>query len=330
MKKVNPRHGSMQFWPRVRAKRPYARIRAWAEKNEPKLLGFAGYKAGMTHLSMIENNPNSIAKGSEISCPVTIIECPPIKIASIRFYKKTPYGLKVATDIIAPKLDKELKKKIRVTKKDTTKKLSSMNPEDYEDMTVMVYTQPKFCNFGKKRPDVFEMALGGNLADKFNYAKENLGKEISVHDIFNEGEQLDVHSITKGKGYQGPVKRFGITLKEKKSEKGQRAPGSRSGSWCAQGHMMYRVPTAGQTGYQQRTDYNKWLVKIANDPKESNPAGGFIRYGLVKNPCILIKGSVPGPKKRLIRFNHTIRGRKNIPKEAPTIKEIITESHQGR
>ncbi len=329
-KRVNPRHGSMQFWPRVRARRAYAKVRAWVKGKEPKLLGFAGYKAGMTHIIMIDNSSTSLTKGAEISCPVTIIECPPIKIASIRFYKKTPYGLTVATDIMAPKLDKELKKKLRIAKLDNTNKLSSMKPEEYEDIRVIVFTQPKFCKFGKKKPDVFEMAIGGSIADKFNYAKDNLGKEVTIQDVFTEGQQLDIHSITTGKGYQGPVKRFGISLKAKKSEKGQRAPGARCGSWKAQGHMMYRVAQAGQMGFQQRTEYNKWLIKIATDPKEVNPSGGFVKYGNVNGTYILIKGSVGGAKKRLIRFNHTIRGRKNIPTEAPTIKNIITASQQGR
>ncbi len=330
MKRVNPRHGSMQFWPRVKAKRSYARVRAWAKSKEAKLMGFAGYKAGMTHIIMIDNGANSITKGTEISCPVTVIECPPIKIASIRFYKKTAYGRVVATDIMAPKLDKELKKKLRIAKKDNTPKLASMKPEDYEDITVMVFTQPKFCKFGKKKPDVFEMAIGGSIAEKFDYAKENLGKEVSIQDVFTEGQQLDIHSITTGKGYQGPVKRFGISLKPKKSEKGQRAPGARAGSWKAQGHMMYRVAQAGQMGFQQRTEYNKWLIKIATDPKDVNPIGGFVKFGEVNNTYILIKGSVSGPKKRLIRFNHTMRGRKNLPTEAPSIKKIITVSQQGR
>ena len=50
----------MQFWPRVRAKREYPRVKSFAEEKEPKLLGFAGYKVGMAHL-LAEDNRKSLA-----------------------------------------------------------------------------------------------------------------------------------------------------------------------------------------------------------------------------------------------------------------------------
>jgi large subunit ribosomal protein L3 len=54
-------------------------VRAWPIKKEAKLMGFAGYKAGMTHVIMTDNVPNSLTSGMEISVPVTILEAPPIK-----------------------------------------------------------------------------------------------------------------------------------------------------------------------------------------------------------------------------------------------------------
>ena len=45
-----PKCGSRQFQPKCRAKRPFPRIHNWAQKSDLKLLGFAGYKAGMTHV----------------------------------------------------------------------------------------------------------------------------------------------------------------------------------------------------------------------------------------------------------------------------------------
>ncbi len=89
----SPRKGSLQYWPRKRSKKALARVRSWPESKEAKLLGFAGYKAGMTHLLVTDNRPNSITKGAEIFMPVTVIECPAIKVLGINFYKKTPYGL---------------------------------------------------------------------------------------------------------------------------------------------------------------------------------------------------------------------------------------------
>src|SRR3989344_9396518 len=106
-----PRFGSMQYWPRKQTRRAYARVRSWAYSKEPKLLGFAGYKAGMTHILITDNRKTALTKGEGIFCPVTVIECPPIKAASIRFYKKTVNGLKICSEIFAENLDKELERR---------------------------------------------------------------------------------------------------------------------------------------------------------------------------------------------------------------------------
>ncbi|MCX8147183.1 MAG: 50S ribosomal protein L3 [Candidatus Woesearchaeota archaeon] len=317
-----PRAGSMQYWPRKRARREYPRVRAWAKKNEVKLLGFAGYKVGMTHILHIDNRKNSITKGLEISCPVTLIECPPLKIISARFYKKSPYGLKVEKEVYG-QIDKEIGRKICLPKKQSAADLSKINPEEYDDITVVVSTQPKLTGIGKKKPEIFEVGIGGNIKQKFEYAKSTIGKEVKVNDIFKEGQLVDIHAVTKGKGYQGPVKRFGVSIRQHKSEKTKRGPGS-LGAWCAQGHMMYRVAHAGQMGYQTRTEYNKWLLKIfgENEISKINPKSGFHKYGVVKNSCLMIKGSIPGPIKRMIRINSSIRDNKRIPKEQPVITYI--------
>ena len=75
-----PRSGSMQFWPRVRAKRSYARLRTATHQKDSKFATFPGYKVGMTHVMLTDNRKNSPTKGSELSWPVTVIECPPVKI----------------------------------------------------------------------------------------------------------------------------------------------------------------------------------------------------------------------------------------------------------
>ena len=48
----SPRKGSMQYWPRKRAKKPLARVRAWSDATDVKALGLIGYKVGMTHIMM--------------------------------------------------------------------------------------------------------------------------------------------------------------------------------------------------------------------------------------------------------------------------------------
>lgn len=319
-----PRKGSLQFWPRKRAKRDYARVRSWAKLKDAKPLGFAGYKVGMTHAMINDNRKTSLTKGEEIFCPVTIIECPPIKTASIRFYKKTTDGLKLVSEVFGDKVDKELGRKIIVPKK-INKKIEDI--KDFDEIRLLVYTQPKLIGI-KKKPEIFEIALGGNKEEQLKYTKEILGKEINVNDVFKAGQQIDVHAITKGKGFQGAVKRFGIGLKSHKTEKSRKTPGS-LGPWRGQVHIMWKIAYAGKMGYHLRTEYNKWLIKIGLKPEEINQKGGFLKYGIIKNPYILIKGSIIGPVKRLIRFNHTIRQNKKIPAEAPIISYLSLEPKQG-
>ncbi len=317
-KAKNPRHGSMQFWPRKRAKRSFARVRTWISSKEAKPLEFAGYKVGMTHVAVTDNRPKALTKGEEIIYPVTIIECPPAKVSSVKFYKKTIKGLKLVSEVLSDKLDKELERRISFPKKVNSK---IEDVKEFDDIKVTINTSPKLTTIGKKKPELFEINIGGSKDEKLKWAKENLGKEINVTDVFKEGQLMDIHAITKGKGFQGPVKRFGVSLKHHKTEKGVRSVGS-LGGWSAQGHTMYRVAHAGQMGYHQRVEYNKWLLKIGSKPEEINPASGFIRYGIIKNPYILVKGSIFGPAKRLIRFTHAIRGNHKVPKEAPAINYI--------
>ncbi len=245
----NPRRGSMQYWHRQRARRTFARVRAFPATKEIKPLAFAGYKVGMTHTMITDNKATSMTKGEDIQMPVTIIECPPLKTASIIFYKKTKFGLKTSSAVVAQKLDKELERRISMPKK-TNKNIEDIRDEDYDDLRVLVYTQPKLTTIGKKKPELFEIALSGKKEEKLEHAKKLLGNEISIKEVFNEGQLLDVHAVTKGKGFQGPVKRFGIMLRPHKSEKGVRRPGN-YGSWT--GPRTWRAPAPGQMGYHQRT-----------------------------------------------------------------------------
>ncbi|MBI5389435.1 50S ribosomal protein L3 [Candidatus Woesearchaeota archaeon] len=322
-----PRKGSMQYWPRKRAQRSYARVKAWATAKDAKPMGFAGYKVGMTHLIITDNYSHSPTKGSSIFMPVTVVECPPIKILSARFYKTTPYGTHVVTEIQVQKAEKELARKLCLAK-NVKKKLEDIKPEDIDDVVLVVYTQPKFTGIGKKKPEVFEIALGGDKNAKLQFVKDHLDKEITIADVFKEGALVDIHAVTKGKGFQGPVKRFGVKIRSHKSEKTKRGPGS-LGAWCGQGGMMYRVAHAGKMGFHERTEYNKWLVKISNTASDINPSGGFLHYGQVKSNYVLIKGSLPGPAKRLLRLNHAIRPTKKVASQPPTIEYTSIASKQG-
>ena len=324
-KKVNPRRGSLQFWPRKRAKKETARVRSWANLNEAKILGFAGYKVGMTHIIYTDNVKNSMTKGQDVSTPVTVIECPPMKVYSIRFYKNTIEGVNLVSEVVSQKNDKELSRKINLPKK-VNKKIEDI--KDYDFIHLVAYTQPKLTSLSKKKPELLELAIGGNKDDQLNLAKEKLGKEILLNEVLKEGQIIDVHAVTTGKGYQGPVKRFGVKIRFRKSEKTKRGPGS-LGGWKGHGHFMWRNPNAGKVGYHLRVDYNKWLLKISDKPEEINPKGGFINYGFAKNTYVLVKGSIPGPKKRLMTLTYATRPKNGAFVEAPSIQYISLESKQG-
>lgn len=316
----------MQYWPRKRAAKPRARVRSWASSKDAKALGFAGYKVGMTHVIYKDEDKNSPTKGENVMVPVTIIECPPIHVVGVRSYKQATKGRTFVAEVMEGKQDKNLARTIKAPKK--AKGIETIKPEECDEVVLLVHTKPAEAGFGKKRPEIFELPIGGKKDDQIAYAKEVFGKDIAVGDVFQEGEFLDAHAVTTGRGFQGAVKRFGINLKPHKSEKGRRAPGS-LGPWVGQQHIMYRVAHAGQTGYHQRTTYNLALYKIGDKPEEINAKGGFIRYGQVKSSYVLIKGSVQGTKKRLITLTKASRPDPKRKPVAPKIHYISTESQQG-
>ena len=84
-------------------------------------------------------------------------------------------------------------------------------------------------------------------------------------------------------------------------------------------------------GYHKRTEFNKKVLKIgdASEVDLVNPDGGFIKYGLVKNDYVLVKGSLPGPTKRLVILRQAIRPKKADDAAAPQINYISTSSKQG-
>ncbi len=315
-KRHAPRRGTLQFWPRVRAKRETARVRTWANVKEAKPLGFLGYKSGMCHVMAIDNRPKSLSKDEEISLPATIIECPPMKVAAINFYRSEPFGWRVAASVFSSNADKELLRAISLPK-NVKKKIEDV--KDFDSVRLLVHTQPKLTGIGSKKPKLAEVALGGNKEEQLKYATEKLGKEISVEEVLREGSLVDVHAITKGKGFQGPVKRHGVMLRHHKSEKARRA--NVRGSWT--GPKMWTAPHSGKMGYNQRIEHNKWILKIGKT-NEINVKGGIINYGNLKNSFVLLKGSVAGAQKRVVTLTFPIRANTKVPKEAPSIRAIVT------
>ncbi len=305
-----PRKGSLQFWPRKRAAKFLPRVN-WSHIDSNKnLKGFICYKAGMMSAAVKDNSPDSMTKDKQIVIPVTILECPPMKIMSVRFYKDG----KVTKEVLVEGLEKELKKKIKMPKK--IGKLDDVKAEDYDDVKVICYSIVKKTGL-KKKPDLVEIGLNGSIEEKINFIEENVGKEILVESVFDNNQLVDFRGLTKGKGLVGPVRRFGITLKSHKSEKGVRRPGS-IGPWHP-ARVIFRVPMAGQLGMFTRCVYNSKIIDLG---KAENKLRNIKNYGDVKTDYIIVKGSVQGPAKRQLVVTHPLRETKKTKKQNFELVEL--------
>jgi len=176
----------------------------------------------------------------------------------------------------------------------------------------------------QKKPYVFEAAVkGGDIKKQFEFLKERLGKEVKIDQVFDIGAEVDTAAITKGKGWEGPITRFGVKKKQHKSRKSVREVGS-LGPISPQ-YVMYTVPRAGQRGLHQRTEYDKRIMVINNTKNleyKINPEGGFKHFGNVNGDFVILRGSVPGTYKRLIKLRAQVR---NVPTKIikPNILEVI-------
>lgn len=308
-RKSAPRRGSTAFRPRARASHLIPKVRFWPALQEPKLLGFAGYKVGMTYGYIMEDNKVSPNYGKEIFTPLTIIETPPIWVCALRAYQPTVNGLKTYSEAWTKKLPKDINRTLKPPSEPKTEeelKKIEENLDKLAEIRVIACTIPTEAGLPKKKPDVSEIPVGGKtIKEKFEYAKNILGKRVQPSDIFSEGKYVDVISISKGKGIAGPVKRFGVRILQNKSRKTVRGVGC-IGPWNP--HLvMSTVARAGQLGFFQRVEFNKRIVKIGSDPKEINFKGGFNRYGIVRSPYIILKGTVAGPPKRLVKLRYAVR-----------------------
>jgi len=317
-KKRSPRKGSLQYWPRARAKKIRPRVRK-ISLDKAGLSGFAGYKVGMVHVCLLDERKNSMTKGERITVPATIIECPPLRIFGIRFYKIKDGVLFSGETVLNPKLDKILSRIVQLPKK-KIKAIDEVKIEDYDDLAIIVYTMPKLTGVRKKKPELFEMSIGGkDIKEKVEFVKGLFDKEIKVSDVFGEGALVDVHAVTKGKGFQGAVKRFGVAVRQHKSEKTKRGPGT-LGPWTPK-RVSWTVPQTGKMGFHQRTEYNKLILKIGK-AEEINKPGGYLNYGVLKCDFVLLKGSIPGSRKRLIIFTAAKRPNDKLLM-VPKIEKII-------
>lgn len=327
VKYSKPHSGSLGFWPRKRAKRTYPRVRARPSSEETKLQEFAGYKVGMTHVKMIGSRKNSATYNRTISVPVTVIECPPLKVAGVRAYAREMYGLKAMGEAWADKLDKDLARKVAAGKRKDKVGDLEKDKENISEVRLIVHTAPRSAGIGKKTPELFEVEIGGKDVDeKLKLAREKLGSEVGIDEVFADGDFVDTMAVTKGKGWAGSVKRHGVRRLSHKAQKTRRKAGT-LGPWTPK-RTSWTVPQMGQLGFHSRTELNKRILKMSSEPSEINTKGGWLNYGDVRSNFIILSGSVQGPAKRLVRMRRAIRPQA-ATYDSPQIISISLESKQG-
>ncbi|MFZ0225226.1 MAG: 50S ribosomal protein L3 [Candidatus Nitrosopolaris sp.] len=324
-----PRRGSIAFRPRARAKSIESRLRNWPQIEEKSnLSGFAGFKAGMIHVLTIDDREKTPNFGKHFLNPSTVIVTPPVKIIGIRAYFEDQYGKHAVFDVYSKDLPKYLPRKFTATKSDEEKLVNSESKLDKAvSVVAVVAVLPRDANLSQKKPFVFEIAVTGkDVKSRFDYLKSILGKEIRVSDVFQVGQYIDVSAITRGKGVEGPITRFGVKRKQHKSRKSVRAVGTLGP--ISPAVVMYTVPRQGQRGFHQRTEYNKRILMMSNIEKNTgdsvNPNGGFKHFGLVRGDYIIVKGSIAGVPKRLIKMRQPMRSYQKKILE-PKILEVVVQ-----
>merc|ERR1712222_6750 len=342
-----PRHGSKGFLPKKRSKRHMGKCKAFPKDDASKpvhMTAFLGYKAGMTHIVREMDRPGSKVNKKEVVEGCTIIETPPIVCIGVVGYIETPRGLRALKTVWAEHIGEEAKRRFYKNWSQSKKKAFTKSCTKWADdlgkkeiakelaqmkkyctvVRVIVHTQMKLLHRRQKKAHIMEVQLnGGSIADKVNFAREHFEKEVPVGEVFAQDEMIDVIGVTKGHGYKGVTSRWHTKKLPRKTHKGLRKVAC-IGAWHPS-HVQRTVARAGQMGYHHRTSVNHKVYRIGKGTDEGNastdfdvskkqitPMGGFVRYGEVKNDFVLLKGSVPGVKKRVMTlrksmFTHTAR-----------------------
>jgi len=178
-----PRHGSLGFLPRKRARRQRGRIKAFPKDDPSKpchLTAFLSYKAGMTHVVRDVDKPGSKLHKKEVVEAVTVLEAPPMVVVGIVGYIETPRGLRSLKTVWAEHLSDECKRRFyknwyKSKKKAFTKyakvkyqKGGESIKRDLEKIKkyctvirVLAHTQMRKLNIGQKKAHIAEIQVNG-------------------------------------------------------------------------------------------------------------------------------------------------------------------------
>jgi large subunit ribosomal protein L3e len=357
-----PRHGNLGFLPKKRTKHHYGKIKSFPKDDASKpchLTAFMGFKAGMTHIVRTAARPGSKVDKKDIVEPVTIIETPPVKVIGFVGYVETPRGLRALTTVWSGHLSDNVKRHFYKNWYKAKHKAFSKYSEKYEkgEMSAQIERAKKHCtciralihtqvekvtNLGQKKAHLKEVQInGGDVASKIDFCKGLFEKDVRVQDVFKKDEMIDIIGVTKGRGIDGVVTRWGVTRLPRKTHRGLRKVAC-IGAWHP-AKVQFHVPRAGQNGYHHRTEINKKIYRIGakEDVNDANcsfditekaitPLGGFPHYGQIKEDWLMIKGSVTGTKKRCLTLRQSLLQQvKRSALEEITLKFIDTSSKMG-
>jgi len=318
-----------------------------------------GFKAGMTHIVREVDKPGSKLHKKEVVEAVTIIETPPMVIVGLVGYIETVRGLRALSTIWAGHLSEEVKRRFyknwyKSKKKAFTryaKKFNENNRMEAEIKRIKSYcpviraiahTQPSKTSIGSKKAQIMEIQVnGGNTSEKVDFITKMFESPLQIQAVFDQNEMVDVIAVTKGKGVQGAVKRWGITRLPRKTHRGLRKVAC-IGAWHP-ARVQFQVPRHGQCGYHHRTEMNKKIYRIGSGKDNRNactesditekritPMGGFPHYGVVNEDFLMLKGCIAGCKKRPITLRKTLVPQiSRIALEQITLKFIDTSSKWG-
>jgi len=288
-----PRRGSLAYRPRGRAKSLVPRIRTWPrlEVEKPTLLGFPGYKAGTAHVITVDDRAKTPNFGKPLFNLSSVLTLPDAQVVGLRLY-----GHENGQDLAIADVKAGGQTSDKLPLEKTTR------------VAALVSSIPRDVGLSQKKPVVLEVGVsGGDSKAQAEFVMGLLGKKVKFTDVFKAGMFVDVLGITKGKGFEGPITRFGVKRKQHKSRKSVRAVAV-IGPWHPAA-VMYTVARAGQMGFHQRTETGKRILVVGNaSASPVTPPGGFEHFGDVKGDYAVVRGSVPGPARRFVMVRMKARG----------------------
>jgi large subunit ribosomal protein L3 len=280
----------------------------------------------MLNVMTVDDRDKTPNFGKQLANPSTLLATPPLTIVGIRGYRVDYNGRHALFDIVSRDTIRDQKKKTQQGSLEEAMRKAEGYLNDVSSVAVLVSVSPKDAGLSQKKPYTFEVRLtGGDSKQNFEYAKSIVGKKLKVGDIFRTGQSIDVAGITRGKGVEGPITRFGVKKKQHKSRKSVRAVGTLGP--ISPAVVMFTVPRQGQRGFHQRIEYNKRILLIGNTSEgglDINRKGGFKHFGTLNGDFIVVRGSIPGVPKRLVKLRMPIR-QKSTKILEPKIVEVVVK-----